>query len=42
MKKRIMNRLDKEIPSSQAAYRTGHSTTEHVFAIKLLAQKAIT
>ena len=34
--------VDKEIPPSQAAYRTGRSTTEHVFAIKLLAQKAIT
>ena len=40
MKQRIIDRLDAEIPPSQAAYRTGRSTTEHVFAAKLLAQKA--
>lgn len=42
MKKRIIDRIDKEIPPTQAAYRTGRSTTEQVFAIKLLAKKAIT
>ena len=42
MKKRIIEKLDRHIPPSQAAYRTGRSTTEHVFAIKILAQKAIT
>ena len=30
------------IPDSQAAYQPGRSTTEHVFAYKLLAEKAIT
>ena len=30
------------IPSSQAAYRKGRSTTEHVFAMKILCEKAIT
>ena len=32
----------KHIPPSQAAYQPGRSTTEHVFAYKLLAEKAIT
>ena len=31
-----------EIPPTQAAYRHGGSTTEHVFATKILAEKAIT
>ena len=30
------------IPSTQAAYRKGRSTTEHVFAMKILCEKAIT
>ena len=30
------------IPLSQAAYRKGRSTTEHVFAMKILCVKAIT
>ena len=30
------------IPISQAAYQSGQSTTEQVFAVKLLAEKAIT
>ena len=30
------------IPLSQAAYRKGRSTTEHVFAMKILCEKAIT
>ena len=42
MKKRIIERLDAEIPPSQAAYRAGRSTTEHVFATKIMAEKAIT
>ena len=42
MKNRIIDRLNATIPPSQAAYRMGRSTTEHVFASKLLAQKAIT
>ena len=32
----------KKIPKSQAAYQAGRSTTEHVMAFKLLAEKAIT
>ena len=42
MKKHIVDKLDAEIPSSQAAYRVGRSTTEHVFAAKVLVEKAIT
>ena len=30
------------IPLSQAAYRKGRTTTEHVFAMKILCEKAIT
>ena len=32
LKKRIITKIDTEIPPSQAAYRQGRSTTEHVFA----------
>ena len=42
IKKRIVDKLDAEIPPSQAAYRAGRSTTEHVFAAKVLVEKAIT
>ena len=42
MKQRIIDRIDREIPPSQAAYRAGRSTTERVFAMKILAEKAIT
>ena len=42
MKKRIADKLDAEIPPSQAAYRVGRSTTEHVFAAKVFVEKAIT
>ena len=42
LKRRIIDRLDAEIPPSQAAYRAGRSTTEHVFAVKALAEKSIT
>ena len=40
MKERIADRLNAEIPPSQAAYRAGRSTTEHVFAAKILNEKA--
>ena len=40
MKKRIVDKLDAEIPPSQEAYRAGRSTTEHVFAAKVLVEKA--
>ena len=36
MKKRIVDKLDAEIPPSQTAYRAGRSTKEHVFAAKVL------
>ena len=42
LKKRTVDKLDAEIPLSQAAYRAGRSTTEHVFAAKVLVEKAIT
>ena len=41
MIKRIRRALQ-YIPRTQAAYQYGRSTTEHVFAIKLLAEMAIT
>ena len=40
--KRIGKKLDEHIPLSQAAYREGRGTTEQVFAMKLLAEKAVT
>ena len=39
--KRINSRLDSAIPISQAAYRKNRSTTEHVFATKLIIERAI-
>ena len=42
MIQRIRGRLDENIPKSQAAYRSGRSTTEHVFAVKLTAERMIT
>ena len=33
--------IDAEIPPSQAVYRQERSTTEHIFATKILAEKAI-
>ena len=42
MIKRITGRALQYIPKTQAAYQSGRSTTEHVFAIKLLAEMAIT
>ena len=39
---RTGQKLDNEIPNTQAAYRKGRSTTEHVFATKLLAERAST
>ena len=39
---RIHKKLNSRIPNSQAAYRPGRSTTEHVFSFKCLAEKAIT
>ena len=42
MKKQIFDKLNAEIPPSQVAYRAGRSTTEHVFAAKMLVEKVIT
>ena len=39
--KRTNKRIDDQIPMKQAAYRNGRSTTEHVFAIKLLIERII-
>ena len=38
---RTYDSLTKYIPKSQAAYQSGRSTTEQVFAVKLLTEKAI-
>ena len=38
----IVDKLEAEIPPSQAANRAGRSTTEHVFAAKVLVEKTIT
>ena len=42
MIKRIQEKFKNRIPLSQAAWRAGESTTEHVFTCKILAEKAIT
>ena len=39
--RRTWNRLKKHIPLEQSAYQPGRSTTEQVFAVKILAEKAI-
>ena len=41
MIERTWNRLKEHIPPDQAAYQPGRGTTEQVFTIKLLAEKAI-
>ena len=41
MLKRIFDRIDREIPTSQTAYRPGRSTTENVFALKISIEKAL-
>ena len=40
MIKRIPEKIENRIPLSQAAYRAGRSTTEHVFTCKILAEKS--
>ena len=42
MIQRGWTRLKNEIPIEQAAYQPGRSTTEQVFCVKVLAEKAIT
>lgn len=39
---RLGDRMNNHIPLSQAAYRSGRGTTEQLFAMKILAEKAIT
>ena len=39
--KRIDLKLDSAIPISQAAYCKNRSTTEHIFATKLIIERAI-
>ena len=39
---RIWDRIKARIPLNQAAYQGGRSTTEHVYAIKTICEKAIT
>ncbi len=39
---RSSEKIQRKIPISQAAYQGGRNTTEHVFACKLLAEKAVT
>ena len=39
--KRCWDRFEKFLPKDQAAYQPGRSTTEQVFACKILAEKAI-
>ena len=39
---RCWDRLKTRIPDSQAAYQSGRSTTEQVFTLKVMAEKAIT
>ena len=40
--RRTWERIQTKIGKDQAAYQAGRSTTEQVFAIKILAEKAIT
>lgn len=42
VKKQIIPKIDSETATCQAVYRKGRSTTEHVFATKLLAEKSVT
>ena len=42
MASRTKDRIEKEIPPTQAAYCSGHSTTEHVFALKLPVEGTLT
>ena len=39
--RRIWKRLEEKIPINQAAYQPGRSTTEQVFSIKIICEKAI-
>ena len=39
--RRTTEKINQKIPISQAAYKSGRSTTEHVFTFKCLAEKAL-
>ena len=39
---RVIERIDREMPPSQSEYRSARSTTEHVFATKIMAERSIT
>ena len=41
MLERTNDKIDDNIPNNQAAYRGERSTTEQMFTIKLMAEKAI-
>ena len=41
MMDRLYSKIDNEIPISQAAYRSGRGTTENIFTLKILAEKAV-
>ena len=41
MTSRIKDRIEKEIPPTQAAYRLGRSTTKHAFALKLAVERTL-
>ena len=42
MTSRIKDRIEKEIPPTQAAYRSSRCTTEHVFPLKLAVERTLT
>ena len=42
MTSRIKDGIEKEIPPTQAAYRSGSSTTKHDFALKLAVERTLT
>ena len=41
MIRRTMKKMQEKVPLTQAAYLPGRGTTEQVFAIKIMAEKAI-
>ena len=41
MVNRLYEKLDNEIPVTQAAYRSGRSATENVFSLNILIENAI-
>ena len=41
IKLRVVDRLHEKIPPTQAAYRQGRSTTEHLFAANVPTEKIV-